>query len=679
MARMPPDHISIGGWGDSGSSSSSSDSDDAGNSSSGSTLDHAHAHDHGQHVQHAADARLLADRSEAVLHGHPHTQHLHQHNHDHDHDHSREPHEHGGHGSHGLHVHWEHGGEQQGARRRAVETQAALQRLLERSGGGLGKAGRGQAGAASGLPLAAQLLAQAAQERAERGQGQVQGGSGGGSSAGGVSAVLAHRRPRNERMANFLGFQVGVSGQGILLGALCSFALLEQAHAAPSAPLGGCINHALPAMRTPTTKPPHISTQRHTHTSVQGPPPGSNATNKPGPGVFLYLLPMGTGQSKGDNSHHWGFPEHSFWCCYGERAALRGLCRIGMVFGCDGTVLIRHCACFAKLWVQQGGVIDLCGCPGRCSCSSSSCSLPALLLAAHAPMLRTGTAVESFSKLQDSIYFKDEGGPGPGSGSGQGQGQAEEGRQKGSKGSGSKKETRSRDISSSGQGTSEARTWFWEQGAWPTTTAGLSSAGHGKHKHDSDPSTEPAPGPAISPTPPMPPSTGVPRLYVNQYVSSTVTWAERGVVLAMDATLYAPGGCEDDDAVAGRWNMLDRVQVPVLCGHVHLAPPCRSPFCSGPWAHLERPSPSSLIAPPPMFLHPCAGPSAATKLRLTRHVSFSYHSRLGTAHVPAPMRRPLGSRRAAAHRRAPCGPALRPHAAPARLGGGGRPHRGHGG
>lgn len=24
-----------------------------------------------------------------------------------------------------------------------------------------------------------------------------------------------------------------------------------------------------------------------------------------------------SGQSKGDNLHHWGYPEHSFWCCYG--------------------------------------------------------------------------------------------------------------------------------------------------------------------------------------------------------------------------------------------------------------------------------------------------------------------------------------------------------------------------
>ncbi|MEW5298075.1 MAG: hypothetical protein WDW36_001236 [Sanguina aurantia] len=47
--------------------------------------------------------------------------------------------------------------------------------------------------------------------------------------------------------------------------------------------------------------------------------PGSgNATNVAGtPGVYLYLLPMGAGQSKGDNLHHWGYPFHSFWCCYG--------------------------------------------------------------------------------------------------------------------------------------------------------------------------------------------------------------------------------------------------------------------------------------------------------------------------------------------------------------------------
>lgn len=46
------------------------------------------------------------------------------------------------------------------------------------------------------------------------------------------------------------------------------------------------------------------------------PPPGSvNGVGEPG--VFLYLLPLGTGQSKADNYHGWGTQEHSFWCCYG--------------------------------------------------------------------------------------------------------------------------------------------------------------------------------------------------------------------------------------------------------------------------------------------------------------------------------------------------------------------------
>ena len=35
-------------------------------------------------------------------------------------------------------------------------------------------------------------------------------------------------------------------------------------------------------------------------------------------GVVLYLLPMGAGQSKGQSSHGWGTPLHSFWCCYGS-------------------------------------------------------------------------------------------------------------------------------------------------------------------------------------------------------------------------------------------------------------------------------------------------------------------------------------------------------------------------
>ncbi|DBA96514.1 hypothetical protein WJX77_003023 [Trebouxia sp. C0004] len=40
--------------------------------------------------------------------------------------------------------------------------------------------------------------------------------------------------------------------------------------------------------------------------------------NAPGPGVVLYLLPLGAGQSKGQSSHGWGTPLHSFWCCYGS-------------------------------------------------------------------------------------------------------------------------------------------------------------------------------------------------------------------------------------------------------------------------------------------------------------------------------------------------------------------------
>ncbi|KAG2440382.1 hypothetical protein HXX76_004487 [Chlamydomonas incerta] len=47
------------------------------------------------------------------------------------------------------------------------------------------------------------------------------------------------------------------------------------------------------------------------------PKPEWNASDAAGPGVYLYLLPMGHGNSKSDNLHHWGFPFHSFWCCYG--------------------------------------------------------------------------------------------------------------------------------------------------------------------------------------------------------------------------------------------------------------------------------------------------------------------------------------------------------------------------
>ncbi|KAG2499174.1 hypothetical protein HYH03_002755 [Edaphochlamys debaryana] len=47
------------------------------------------------------------------------------------------------------------------------------------------------------------------------------------------------------------------------------------------------------------------------------PRPEWNVSDAHGPGVYLYLLPMGHGNSKSDNLHHWGFPFHSFWCCYG--------------------------------------------------------------------------------------------------------------------------------------------------------------------------------------------------------------------------------------------------------------------------------------------------------------------------------------------------------------------------
>lgn len=40
--------------------------------------------------------------------------------------------------------------------------------------------------------------------------------------------------------------------------------------------------------------------------------------DEPGPGVVIYLLPMGSGQTKGGSTRGWGDPLHSFWCCYGS-------------------------------------------------------------------------------------------------------------------------------------------------------------------------------------------------------------------------------------------------------------------------------------------------------------------------------------------------------------------------
>lgn len=43
-----------------------------------------------------------------------------------------------------------------------------------------------------------------------------------------------------------------------------------------------------------------------------------NDTDAPGPGVYLYHMPMGrSGVAKADNFHGWGHRFTSFWCCYG--------------------------------------------------------------------------------------------------------------------------------------------------------------------------------------------------------------------------------------------------------------------------------------------------------------------------------------------------------------------------
>ena len=43
-----------------------------------------------------------------------------------------------------------------------------------------------------------------------------------------------------------------------------------------------------------------------------------SSDSDPGPGVLVYLTPMGAGQTRGASSHGWGSPLHSFWCCYGS-------------------------------------------------------------------------------------------------------------------------------------------------------------------------------------------------------------------------------------------------------------------------------------------------------------------------------------------------------------------------
>jgi len=73
-------------------------------------------------------------------------------------------------------------------------------------------------------------------------------------------------------------------------------------------------NDVLPAHRRPFT----TRFQDYWGFTLDKMPNSKNATNVPGtPGVYLYLLTLGAGMSKADNYHHWGYPMHSFWCCYG--------------------------------------------------------------------------------------------------------------------------------------------------------------------------------------------------------------------------------------------------------------------------------------------------------------------------------------------------------------------------
>jgi DUF1680 family protein len=60
--------------------------------------------------------------------------------------------------------------------------------------------------------------------------------------------------------------------------------------------------------------PPSVGQPRHASPST---PPATCLPALPPAGVYLYLLPLGTGNTKGDNYHGWGSPTGSFWCCYG--------------------------------------------------------------------------------------------------------------------------------------------------------------------------------------------------------------------------------------------------------------------------------------------------------------------------------------------------------------------------
>jgi hypothetical protein len=51
-----------------------------------------------------------------------------------------------------------------------------------------------------------------------------------------------------------------------------------------------------------------------------------------------------------------------------------------------------------------------------------------------------------------------------------------------------------------------------------------------------------------------PPSTGnLTQLYVNQYVSSALTWREAGIQLNVTATMYAPGESGKEGALLRWW------------------------------------------------------------------------------------------------------------------------------
>ena len=79
-----------------------------------------------------------------------------------------------------------------------------------------------------------------------------------------------------------------------------------------------CCSVGTPSLQPSSTEFDTVYWRGAAHLMYPGQRSDDGSDNKPGPGVSIYLMPMGAGQTKGDSTRGWGTPLHTFWCCYGS-------------------------------------------------------------------------------------------------------------------------------------------------------------------------------------------------------------------------------------------------------------------------------------------------------------------------------------------------------------------------